>query len=121
MAILALGTYSALAEVPSAEGHVHITTCLFKLSTGISCPGCGMGRGLKFFFHLDFYNSLMINPMSTLLGIAMVVGFFWLIYDMVKKSATLHEFVFKKRPVWIYVILVVLVVANWVWNIKKGV
>ncbi len=36
--------------------------CVFKLITGLSCPGCGVTRMLISILRLDFHNAFLYNP-----------------------------------------------------------
>ncbi|MDX1957538.1 MAG: DUF2752 domain-containing protein [Leptospiraceae bacterium] len=38
--------------------------CPFFNLTHIPCPGCGMGRAIVSFYHLEFYSALKYNPFS---------------------------------------------------------
>lgn len=59
--------------------------CLFRASTGFTCPGCGTGRGLHALLHGDLlqalaYNALMVATLPMLAvwaaraGVAALVG-----------------------------------------------
>jgi hypothetical protein len=37
--------------------------CVFKLATGLDCPGCGSTRALYHLLHGDFVTALRFNPM----------------------------------------------------------
>jgi hypothetical protein len=40
------------------------TLCLFKNTTGVPCPGCGVLRGISAVMHLDFKSAFALNRMN---------------------------------------------------------
>lgn len=65
----------------------------------------------------------MTNPLSLLIALIMLCTPVWILYDLLKQKATLFEFyqkfeaLLKKKQYAIPSIL--LIVANWGWNIYK--
>jgi len=98
--------------------------CLIKKITTIPCPSCGSTRAVLSFLKGDFGASLYWNPIGLILIIIMILSPIWILYDVItKKSTLLHfyrrtEFFLTKR--WIVIIVIILVLANWIWNINKG-
>lgn len=121
ISIATAASYFSLSTKPNPNGSNHFTICIFHNITGYPCPACGTVRGLKYFFHLDFYNSIMINPLSTIIGIGMIISFFWIIYDLIKRKTTYKDFIKRKVPAWIVIILILLTIINEYWNIQKGI
>lgn len=121
--IAALSVYLILSAVPQPldPDKPHFTICIFKLITDIPCPGCGTTRGLKFLFHGMPYESLMMNPMAILTATFMAVTTVWIIYDLATgKSSYLNLYDWKPGKA-VMTIFVILTLANWAWNIYKGV
>lgn len=120
-AILVLMSYFILCDAPNENPKGHVTICLFHIFTGYPCPGCGTVRGLKYFFHLDFYNALMMNPLSVIIGVYMVVCLVWTAIDLLRGSDSFARHT-RFKPHWsFFVVVVILVALNWWWNIQKGV
>ena len=70
---LSVGTYRApllalcvLAGtfVLGLNPHSHGPACIFRLTTGIPCPGCGMTRSLSSIWRGDFLLSLRFHPLG---------------------------------------------------------
>lgn len=100
--------------------------CPFKAITGVACPGCGTTRGFyAIIMHHDVgeaivrYNafSAIEIPLMLLVTIMLITDFVlqkhWL-YDISIKVDT----ALKRKRVLIPIIL--LIAANWGWNIWKG-
>jgi hypothetical protein len=71
--------YLALSD-PSAS--THFSFCVFNWLGIEYCPGCGLGRSISYFFHGDFYTSLVTHP----LGIFAVLVLSFRIYSLFNKS-----------------------------------
>ena len=120
IAILILSAYFALSQLPSENRSGHFTICIFHNITGYPCPACGTVRGLKYFFHLHFVDSIMINPLSTIVAIYMIVSLVWMSIDLAKGRASFDK-ITSYNPHWsVIVILIILTGINWYWNIQKG-
>lgn len=106
----------------------HSTTkplgCLFKKITTYPCPSCGTTRSVSFLFQGDFSQALWLNPFGVIVGLAMLVIPIWIVIDFSKKSSSFFVFYkateryISKMPIAIFLILLVLL--NWYWNIKKN-
>ena len=119
--ILVLMAYFILCDAPNKNPNGHFTICMFHNITGYPCPGCGTVRGLKYFFHLDFYNALMMNPLAVIIGVYMVVCLVWSTIDHVRGSDSFDRLTSFKPRWWFFAVAVVLLALNWWWNIEKGV
>lgn len=118
--ILILILYFALSQLPSENKAGHFTICIFHNITGYPCPACGTVRGLKYFFHFHFADSVMTNPLSTIVALYMIVGLVWMSVDWIKGTATFDK-ITGYKPHWsIFIIVVILTGFNWYWNIQKG-
>lgn len=79
--------------------------CVFRLMTGIPCPGCGMTRAWLAALRLDFSAAIAYHPLFWVVPIAFVLAF---VREEVASSKL-------KRGIDIVVIvLCVLVVAVWI-------
>lgn len=79
--------------------------CVFRLMTGIPCPGCGMTRAWLAALRFDFAAALAYHPLFWMVPIAFVLAF-------VRDGATSNKL---KRGIDIVIaILCVLVIAVWI-------
>ena len=107
-------------EIQSQE----FTVCLFKKVTTVPCPSCGTTRSVMQLSHGNFLSAILINPFGILVGLIMIIAPIWISYDFIQKKETFYtaylkiETILRKRKVAI--VLIVLVIANWIWNIKKN-
>lgn len=93
--------------------------CPFKLLTGIPCPGCGGQRALFAIMHGNIIEAVCINPLSVLLILFAFIAPMWLFVDCYRGTNSLHG-VMKSKWSWKTIIIVVLIIiANWIWNIYK--
>lgn len=118
-----LGGYAYIVFSYYQQGS-HSTACFFKSVTGIPCPACGNTRSVLAFLRGNLYSALFINPLGIIMALLMIALPVWIVYDTVAKKETLYYF-YKKaektialKPV--VIIFVLLIVMNWIWNIKKG-
>lgn len=107
-------------------GHPHgnFTPCFIKNATGIACPSCGTTRSILLLSHGNIKESLLLNPLGIIMGGLMVVLPFWLAYDVLAKRGTLYKsynkFENTVRIRWVAIVLTILILLNWIWNIQKG-
>jgi len=100
------------------------TVCLFKKITTVPCPSCGTTRSVMQLSHGNFLSAILINPFGLIVGLIMIIAPLWISYDFIQKKETFYtaylkiETILRKRKVAI--VLIVLVIANWIWNIKKN-
>ncbi|KAA6341024.1 hypothetical protein EZS27_011154 [termite gut metagenome] len=97
--------------------------CLIKLFSGYPCPACGTRRAMVAALKGDFIISFYINPyglLFLLLAVLVCTGF---LYDKLSCSHFFNnlykriECVFKNKI--IIALFALLMLLNWVWNIKK--
>lgn len=98
--------------------------CIFSNLTGMPCPSCGSTRSVMCLLHGDPIGAISINPLGIPIAILMIVTPVWLIFDLVRRKESLYKFYCKtediiRRPT-VALTLATLVVANWIWNITKG-
>ncbi len=100
------------------------TTCIIKNVTGIPCPSCGSTRSVIAFLKGEFIESLYWNPIGLILISLLIVVPFWLFFDVLYKKDSLFRFYVKvelilRKPKFAAV-GITLIIANWIWNIFKG-
>jgi len=99
--------------------------CIFKHFTTIPCPSCGSTRSVISLLNGDILGSLLWNPFGLILVAIMVISPIWIFYDIIKHKETLFQSytraeLFLKRK-WVALPAILIVLANWVWNIYKGI
>lgn len=101
------------------------TVCPIKLATGYPCPSCGSSRSILAFLQGDFKEAIMINPLGIVSLIIINGIILLLLIDLVFKKEfyyrayrNIEEFL--KTYKLISILLILLILVNWIWNIKKG-
>lgn len=100
------------------------TVCLFKRLFHIPCPSCGSTRAIATLMQGEVKEALLLNPLGILLALMLVVIPLWILVDVILKKDSYYLFykktdkLFGKKYVFLFFALLVL--ANWVWNITKG-
>ncbi|MDR0686354.1 MAG: DUF2752 domain-containing protein [Dysgonamonadaceae bacterium] len=117
-----VGYIRLIGHVSCGWSHV-VTGCLFHRVTGVPCPSCGSTRSVLFLLKGDFLSALHANPLGYVVFLPMVVFPLWILFDLIcgkdgfwrlYQSA---EAVLRIKYVWMVVL--VLIVTNWIWNIYK--
>ena len=103
---------------------LNLTVCLVKGVAGVPCPSCGSTRSVLELIKGNLTTALHINPLGYLILLAISLTPLWLIYDLaLNKSSLFHSFkrfelfLVRKKNVWITLLLIG---ANWIWNIYKA-
>ena len=104
-------------------GITDLKVCYFRNVTGIPCPSCGSSRAVESLFQGDLVASVLFNPFGIVIAAIMVVLPFWLLYDAISKKASLYLFFEKTNRVLgqktVVIVLVLIVLLNWGWNLFK--
>ncbi len=99
--------------------------CLIRHFVHIPCPSCGATRSVLSLIHGDLLGGLYWNPLGFLIFAILVAAPFWISYDLLLKKATLFQFyhLFENslRHKWVAIAAIILVLANWAWNILKDI
>jgi hypothetical protein len=101
-----------------------LSTCIIKNITNVPCPSCGSTRSIIAFLNGEFSESLYWNPIGLLLILLLIIIPLWLFFDVFTKNDSLLRFYLKaefvlKKPKYATV-GILLIIANWIWNIFKG-
>ena len=84
--------------------------CIFKLLTGLNCPGCGGTRCLHALVHGDLLQALAFNPLVVLaLPYVLVAGTQLVLRDGLGKKASIW-----RLPSWSISVLFWVVVTFWI-------
>src|SRR5690554_1437054 len=99
--------------------------CLIKSITHIPCPSCGSTRSVISLTKGDFVQALSINPIGYIIAVIMLAIPVWILFDIIFKRNSLLSFFqklesFIKKPK-VAILLVLLILINWTWNIIKGI
>jgi hypothetical protein len=72
----------------------------------------------------DFFEALLLNPFGYIVALIMLLAPVWIVIDLISKSSSLfnsyqkiEKFLVKPK---LAIPLIFLVLANWIWNITKG-
>ncbi len=101
-----------------------INTCIIKQVTGIPCPSCGATRSIISLLQYNLEEALYWNPIGIILVIIMTISPIWIVIDYLRKKNSLYifyrrfEMLFRNK--YITGIAIFLILANWIWNIQKG-
>lgn len=94
-----------------------------KIIIGIPCPSCGSTRALVAILDGEFIKAFFLNPLGFLIAGLIFTVPLWLATDLISRKQTLYEAYqgIEKllRNGYLAVPLVLLVIANWIWNIFK--
>ena len=93
--------------------------CPFKTITGIPCPGCGGIRAVQSLFKGEIWIALYTNPLSCIFCLFCTTLPFWSFYDCYKNKQTLKTFLTCRWSNLILVVVGIILLANWIWNIVK--
>lgn len=95
--------------------------CPFHKIFGIPCPGCGGVRAITSLLHGQVTDALKINPMAILFSITVVavVACSW--WDAIHRTQIVQNILHKPWPPLTTALGISVIVANWIWNIAKGI
>ena len=119
------GPGNGVAGIAVGGGHPDATPCPVKLATGLPCPSCGTTRAVESLAAGDLAGSLATNPLGLLAALALLVFPPWVLHDQVRgrngffRCYTAVERILQGRPP-VALACIALVLANWGWNILKG-
>ena len=102
----------------------YFTVCLFKSWTGMACPACGSTRAVEHLLHGELMLALSINPVGLFVTGSIGAGAMLFVYDLMKGTTVLETTAHRvnawlKDPL-VFGSFITFVVANWFWNISKG-
>lgn len=107
-----------------APGGAHVLSpCLFRNVTGIPCPSCGSTHAVEKLLKLDWRGAFYDNPLGYVIALSLIVVPAWLLYDVLSRKSSFYRFYSQCEKVirkpWVAATLIVLITANWIWNICK--
>jgi hypothetical protein len=120
LAICAIvGGYFTIYLIDYFSFHKHTTLCIFKLTTGLPCPGCGMGRASLELIKGNLISSWDYNILCIPFSIVVFISLFWLILDLAKRKETFFTFIKKDFGLKYKIVLIVLILIDWSVNIIR--
>ncbi|WP_284650852.1 DUF2752 domain-containing protein [Flavobacterium terrisoli] len=98
--------------------------CIIKNVTGYPCPSCGTTRAVTLLLEGKLIDSLLLNPFGIIVAVIMIGCPVWVLTDIALKKETFFK-AYKKaeatiRKPWIAIVLILLVLLNWIWNLYKN-
>lgn len=116
--------YTYLAILLMAGYILFSFPCLFKFITGHPCPACGTRRAVFAILQGHIYTSLLINPYGLLFVTISIVYLIGISFDFILGNRRFHSLLKKSEQFlankYILLIIISLMIANWIWNIQKG-
>ena len=91
--------------------------CVFRLTTGYLCPGCGMTHAMIHLLHLDFRGAFMENPLSVTLFPLLL---FYLLYRKTKKDDHFAPWELVFLGLGVVICIVFMVYRNWGHQPERG-
>jgi hypothetical protein len=112
-------------NMPDAGQTPHITVCPIKKVTGLPCPSCGSTRAVVALAEGDIKKSFFENPFGAFLASFILLGPPWIVWDYLSGNSTFMHWYLRAEKLMrrrsVAILLIGLVVANWIWNIIKGI
>ncbi len=98
-------------------GDVHVPLCTFRYVTGIPCPTCGMTTCFVHLSHGEFYQALLSSPLGSLVFLLTVIAVIYLVGTLVFRWPAIRVEMSHRERIMFFVMLGVLLAANWVYNL----
>ena len=93
--------------------------CIFHKLTGIPCPGCGGVRAVRLLLKGDVLQALYTNPLSIILCVCFAIILCIMFVDCLRNTDTALRLVKKQWRPLPTIIAIIVICANWIWNIFK--
>ena len=98
--------------------------CIFHTITGYPCPACGTRRALLSLLKGDIYTTVLINPYGLILALLVIFYTTGLTCDFIRKSRQFRDWLKRSEQLlankYILMLIILLMLLNWIWNIHKG-
>jgi hypothetical protein len=99
------------------------TLCIIKTVTGIPCPTCGTTRSVSLIAQGKLKPAIIANPLGFLACIVLLISPLIIVFDFITKNDYFFNFYKKTESIikkkWIAISAIMLILANWIWNIFK--
>ncbi len=123
---LAVASYGLLSYFyHNSNGRISAQVCPINRLAGIPCPSCGSARSIVLIMEGNLHGAALTNPFGYFAAFLLIALPAWVALDLVRKHDSLHRSyliaeAWLKQHKWVAALLVVLILANWAWNITKG-
>jgi hypothetical protein len=114
-----VGGFFALVAFDIYSNHNYSTLCFFKLATGVSCPGCGMGRATLELMKGNIFSSFDYNILGVPFNITIFIALLWLLTDFVKGKETFFYFIKHDIETPYKLLFLALMIIHWTTNIIR--
>jgi len=114
-----VGGYLALVVFDNYSNHSHTPVCIFKVVTGIPCPGCGMGHATLELFKGNVLKSFDYNILCVPFTLTIIISLIWLLRDIFIKKETFFSFIKQDIKLPFKILLFSIIVAGWTVNIIR--
>lgn len=98
--------------------------CLFKFISGYPCPACGTRRAIFTILQGHIYTSVLINPYGLLFVTISIVYLIGVSFDFISGNRRFYYQLKKSEQLlankYTLLLIISLMIANWIWNIQKG-
>jgi hypothetical protein len=100
--------------------------CIFRGITGISCPSCGITRGIVALLQGNISAPAHYNMLAYIAMPVLVIAPLWLIVDSISAKASMYTtythalHISKQRPA-ILISFFALIAANWIWTLYNNI
>ena len=102
---------------------LNINFCLLKSITGFPCVTCGTTRAFDLLLKGEIYRSLLMNPLGLVVFISSVSFVFLLFFDYFVGTKILNNLIDKTKSLKlnhkIVILVFLLLLLNWIWNVIK--
>ncbi len=124
-ACFAGAVWAWLQSSNSMQANKGLNVCFLKNIFNIPCPSCGATRSLLLLINGQVAEALYLNPIGFIIATIIFIAPIWVLYDIVFKEKSFLMFYIKlesgiKKP-GVAITLIVFILINWIWNIKKGI
>ena len=95
--------------------------CLWKLVTGIPCPGCGLTRAFIYLTQFRFLEAVRMNILFLPLVIGMAAYLICALADLFYDKYAVDKFNVIMNNRWVITISIILMGFSWYYNIIRGI
>lgn len=109
----------------SSYRQISAVFCPAQWLYNIPCPSCGTTRAVILIMEGNLKGALLSNPLGFAAFFMLIILPVWIFTDLFQKSDSLYRTFQQSERIlvnhkWIAALLVIFIIANWIWNITKG-
>lgn len=97
--------------------------CPTKQLLHIPCPSCGTTRSIMLIIKGEWLGALYTNPLGFLAAALLVIVPVWICIDLIRNSSsmlnTYNRVILQINKPRTYIPCIILLIANWIWNLTK--